>query len=128
MPESHFIPGIKAGPGFHARYFQLKNYDKHAREEYVEKRRGAYTAFVLSKFPHARLLTTSPSFGATALALNLVPVVGLLFNITSTIGAALWASNMEKTRASSYGTGRNVDQPGQSAGDMGTKDEVKVAL
>ncbi|KAF8197407.1 hypothetical protein BJ912DRAFT_846356 [Pholiota molesta] len=103
--------GIKAGPGFHARYFQLKNYDKRAREEYVGKRRGAYTAF-----------------GATALALNLVPVVGLLFNLTSTIGAALWASNLEKTRASSYGTGRKVDQPGQSAGDMGTKDEVKVAL
>ncbi|KAF9475683.1 hypothetical protein BDN70DRAFT_908031 [Pholiota conissans] len=72
--------GKKTGPSFHARYFQLKRYDQVTREEYVEKRRGAYTAF-----------------GATALGLNLVPVVGFLFNITSTIGAALWASNLERT-------------------------------
>ncbi|KDR81388.1 hypothetical protein GALMADRAFT_58777 [Galerina marginata CBS 339.88] len=82
--------GVKAGPRFHARYFQLKNYDSGTRQSFVESRKGAYTAF-----------------GATALALNLVPVVGLLFNITSTIGAALWANQLEKGE-----TGRvdNVDQ------------------
>jgi hypothetical protein len=37
------------------------------------------------------------SFGATALALNLIPVIGLLFNLTSTIGGALWASKLERT-------------------------------
>lgn len=39
------LSGTKAGPLFHARYFQLKNYDNTTREEYVEKRRGAYTAY-----------------------------------------------------------------------------------
>lgn len=36
--------GVKAGPSFHARYFQLKNYDKTTRDSFVESRRGAYTA------------------------------------------------------------------------------------
>jgi hypothetical protein len=38
--------GYKAGPGFHARYFQLKGYDKEKRNAAVAKRRGAYTAYV----------------------------------------------------------------------------------
>ncbi|KAF8906047.1 hypothetical protein CPB84DRAFT_1676129 [Gymnopilus junonius] len=103
--------GIKAGPSFHARYFQLKDYDKTARDAFVESKRGAYTAF-----------------GATALALNLVPGVGLLFNITSTIGAALWANKLEDTEASSAGSGRHVDHVGQSAGDVSVEDKVRVKL
>lgn len=42
--SSFWHTGIKAGPGFHARYFQLKGYDTSNREEFVEKRKGAYTA------------------------------------------------------------------------------------
>lgn len=86
--------GIKAGPGFHARYFQLKGLDKRGREIYVAKRRGAYTAF-----------------GMTALLLNLVPLVGLLFGFTSTVGAALWASDLEKAkRGGAEGTdGKEVE-------------------
>lgn len=73
--------GTRAGPGFHARYFQLKGLDKRGREVFVEKRKGAYT-----------------SFGITALLLNLVPVAGLAFGFTSTVGAALWASDLEKAK------------------------------
>jgi hypothetical protein len=36
--------GFKAGPGHHARYFQLKGYDKEKRQAAISKRRGAYTA------------------------------------------------------------------------------------
>ena len=36
-------------------------------------------------------------FGAAALALNLLPVVGSIFNVASVVGAALWASNIEKS-------------------------------
>ncbi|PPQ78179.1 hypothetical protein CVT25_015512 [Psilocybe cyanescens] len=103
--------GIKAGPGFHSRYFQLKKYDSTTRQSFVESRKGAYTAF-----------------GATALALNLVPVIGLLFNITSTIGAALWANKLEKTGASPEGSGRKVDKVGQSANDIPVKDQYEVRL
>jgi len=85
--------GIKAGPSFHSRYFQLKGWDKSKKDTFVEQRKGAYTAF-----------------GAASLALNLVPFVGLLFGFTSTAGAALWASDMEKQER---GVKIGTDQPSQ---------------
>lgn len=36
--------GLKAGPGFHSRYFQLKGLSKEQRKETIQKRKGAYTA------------------------------------------------------------------------------------
>jgi len=53
--------------------------DKQQAHEFVQQKRTAYTAF-----------------GAVALLLNLIPFVGTLFNITSSVGAALWASKMEQ--------------------------------
>lgn len=35
--------GLKAGPGYHARYFQLKGFDKEKRQAAISKRRGSYT-------------------------------------------------------------------------------------
>jgi len=78
--------GVKSGPSFHARYFQMKGMDAKAREAFVAKRKGAYAAF-----------------GATALGLSLIPIAGLLFGITSTVGAALWASELEKKDGSDAG-------------------------
>ncbi|KZV71543.1 hypothetical protein PENSPDRAFT_650559 [Peniophora sp. CONT] len=70
--------GLKSGPGYHARYFQLKGYDKERRQAAIHKRRGSYTAF-----------------GTMAMALNLVPVVSILFSFTTSVGAALWAADLE---------------------------------
>lgn len=58
----------------------------------MEKNKGAYTAF-----------------GAITLALNLVPIGGLIFGFTSTVGAALWASDLEK------------HEKGQVGGQVGDK-------
>jgi hypothetical protein len=38
---------------------------------------------------------TSASFGIPAVLLELVPVVGIFFCFTNTVGAALWAADME---------------------------------
>ena len=38
--------GIKTGPAFHSRYFQLKNYDRPTRLALIESRKGAYAACV----------------------------------------------------------------------------------
>lgn len=70
--------GFKTGPGYHSRYFQLKGYDKDKRQLAIKKRRGAYTAF-----------------GTTAMVLNLVPIASIFFTFTSSVGAALWASDIE---------------------------------
>lgn len=40
------INGHRAGPGWHARYFQLKGLDRTRRTAFVEKHRPEYTAYV----------------------------------------------------------------------------------
>ncbi|KAI0701501.1 hypothetical protein BC835DRAFT_1264838 [Cytidiella melzeri] len=72
------VNGHRSGPGWHARYFQLKGFNNTQRKDFVEKRRPDYTAF-----------------GVGALAFSFIPIVGLVFTFTNTIGAALWAADME---------------------------------
>ncbi|CAE6501183.1 unnamed protein product [Rhizoctonia solani] len=75
--------GAKSGPGYHARFFQLKKFNEDQRKKWVSERRGAYT-----------------SFGFAALALNLIPFATLVFSCTSAVGAALWAADEEKNQGS----------------------------
>ncbi|GAA5898033.1 Rrt8p [Sporobolomyces salmoneus] len=82
------LNGIKAGPAAHSRYFELKKFSPSQRKQFVEKRRGAYTAF-----------------GATTLLLNLVPLVGPFFSFTSCAGAALWAADIEDQEKGKNGDG-----------------------
>jgi len=70
--------GSREGPGWHARYFQLKGLSKQQRQAFIDSHQPEYTAF-----------------GAATLLLNLVPFVGLVFSFTNTIGAALWAADVE---------------------------------
>jgi len=71
--------GIKAGPGYLSRYFGLKQFTKEQRDSFVHNNHGTLTAF-----------------GATTLALQLIPIVGLGFLFTSSVGAALYASDLER--------------------------------
>lgn len=74
------LQGRKFGPTAHARYFQLKQMKKKKeKEQFIEERKAAYT-----------------SFGIPAVLLELVPVVGIFFCFTNTVGAALWAADMEQ--------------------------------
>ncbi|GAA6049727.1 hypothetical protein JCM3770_004429 [Rhodotorula araucariae] len=84
------LNGRKAGPAAHERYFQLKQFDKRARQAFVEQRTGAYT-----------------SFGAASLLLGLIPVVGPVTAFTSAAGAALWAADIEKRNAGGELGGRD---------------------
>lgn len=96
--------GEKQGPGYHARYFELKGWDKQVREEFVHQRKAEYTAF-----------------GAVGVMLNMVPFIGLVFGLTTTVGAALWASKLETTHESLEGTGRHVSKAGENANDIKIK-------
>jgi hypothetical protein len=40
------VLGAKSGPGYHARYFQLKKFSEEQRKRWVGERRGAYTRYV----------------------------------------------------------------------------------
>jgi hypothetical protein len=66
------------GPNAHARYYQLKGWNTKEKEEWIEKRQAAYTAF-----------------GAPAVLLEMIPLVGIFFSFTNSVGAALWASDLE---------------------------------
>jgi len=73
------LQGRKVGPMAHARYFQLKKMNNRQKEDFIARRKAAYT-----------------SFGVPAVLLEMVPVVGIFFSFTNTVGAALWASDMER--------------------------------
>lgn len=73
------LQGRKFGPTAHARYFQLKQMKKSEREDFIAKRKAAYT-----------------SFGVPAVLLELVPIAGIFFAFTNTVGAALWAADLEQ--------------------------------
>jgi hypothetical protein len=47
---------------------------------------------------------TLHSFGIPAVLLELVPVAGIFFSFTNTVGAALWAADMEQGVQSGEGT------------------------
>lgn len=70
--------GKKAGPTYHNRYFQKKGLGYKEKGEWVRKREPEYFAF-----------------GVAARLLEMVPVVGIFFSATNTVGAALWAARME---------------------------------
>lgn len=82
------LAGIKAGPSFHARYFQLKGLDKPARESFVETRKGPYTAFV-------------PYFSPFSVQIHLTPVLHI-FSTDS--GQWLSHSTLSQLQASSSGS------------------------
>jgi uncharacterized protein involved in cysteine biosynthesis len=71
--------GTKSGPSYHNRYFALKGQSGAQRDSIVAQRRGAYA-----------------SFGVMATALQLIPVVSIFFLCTTTVGAALWAAELER--------------------------------
>lgn len=48
------------------------------------------------------------SFGVPAVLLELVPIAGIFFSFTNTVGAALWAADMEQKRSP---TGENTTAP-----------------
>lgn len=55
------------------------------------------------------------SFGIAAILLELVPVGSILFAFTNTVGAALWAADMEKGNVNEHGTAPNLREQVQKA-------------
>ncbi|KAF7312754.1 hypothetical protein MIND_00290500 [Mycena indigotica] len=75
------VLGRRAGPFHHYRYFKLLGLDERQRNEEARKRRWKYTWF-----------------GMVALLLQLVPVFCMLFLLTTSAGAALWAADLERKK------------------------------
>jgi len=90
----------KFGPAAHARYFQLKGMSKNQKDQWVHERKAEYTGF-----------------GIPAMLLEMIPFVGIFFSFTNTVGAALWAADIEKASASkstrSAATTTNAETPSE---------------
>lgn len=81
VPMFLIITGYRAGPFHHWRYFKLMDFTKRERKDFVKKRQLKYTWF-----------------GTIALLLQLIPVLSMLFLLTTAAGSALWVVKLEKER------------------------------
>ena len=55
------------------------------------------------------------SFGVAAVLLELVPVASILFSFTNTVGAALWAADIEQANVTAEGTAPNLREKADKA-------------
>jgi len=78
-----FLQGRNRGQSVHDRYFQLRNWSASQRSDWLEKHAGPYTAF-----------------GLVATLLEMVPIASIFFTYTNTVGAALWAADIESMNTS----------------------------
>ncbi|KAK4247821.1 hypothetical protein C7999DRAFT_31768 [Corynascus novoguineensis] len=72
------LRGRSRGESVHDRYFQLKGWPSSRRSQWLKDHKGPYTAF-----------------GTVATLLEMVPVASIVFSFTNTVGAALWAADIE---------------------------------
>ncbi|KAE8444647.1 hypothetical protein EG329_014395 [Mollisiaceae sp. DMI_Dod_QoI] len=75
------LTGARGGPLHHHRYFQLRGLTKQEKKAEIRQRRWSYTWF-----------------GTVALCLQLIPVLSMFFLLTTPIGSALWAVNLEEQK------------------------------
>ena len=80
-PVFLILTGYRAGPLQQWRYFKLLKWTKKERNAFLSKRKLRYTWF-----------------GTVALLLQLVPVLSMLFLLTTAAGSALWVVKLEKQR------------------------------
>ncbi|TQV93319.1 protein family CysZ [Cordyceps javanica] len=73
-----FLQGRNRGRSIHERYFQLKKWSNAQKTRWVDTNVGAYT-----------------SFGLVATVLEMIPIASMFFTYTNTVGAALWAADIE---------------------------------
>ncbi|KAI2619710.1 hypothetical protein GGR54DRAFT_640035 [Hypoxylon sp. NC1633] len=73
------LQGRTRAGSVHSRYFQLKGWSSSQQRDWLERHNGPYT-----------------SFGTIATLLEMVPVFSMFFAFTNTVGAALWAADIEQ--------------------------------
>ena len=93
VPLFVFLVGYRLGPLLQWRYFQLKAFDKNERNAFIKRQRASYTIF-----------------GIVSLILQFVPVLSMLFLLTTAAGSAIWASQIETQQKRPSDTDTNEPQ------------------
>ena len=95
--------GHVAGKAAHQRYFQSKRWDARQRAQRLRDHRTAYD-----------------TFGVVAVALQLLPGVGVPLTLTNAVGAALWAAELDaRTAAAGVDADREQQKRVSSSSDEG---------
>ncbi|KAI2464762.1 hypothetical protein F4781DRAFT_411925 [Annulohypoxylon bovei var. microspora] len=74
-----FVQGRSRGNAIHGRYFQLKGWSSSQQRDWLKRHTAPYT-----------------TFGTIATLLEMIPVISMFFAFTNTVGAALWAADIEQ--------------------------------
>lgn len=94
------LTGYRAGPFHHWRYYTLLGFSKRERKAYIKRKQLKYTWF-----------------GTSALLLQLVPVLSMLFLLTTATGSALWVVKLEEVRRAQQGAGDHGNNDDNDADD-----------
>lgn len=73
------LQGRSRGRIVHGRYFQLKKWSAAQQQAWLDEHTAPYS-----------------SFGVVATLLEMIPFANIVFSFTNTVGAALWAADIEK--------------------------------
>ncbi|KAF2858880.1 hypothetical protein K470DRAFT_220261 [Piedraia hortae CBS 480.64] len=80
IPLFLLVTGYRAGPLLNWRYFKLKGFDRKQRKQFIKQKQRRWEYMW---------------FGTVYMALQLTPVVQMLFLLTSAAGSALWSVHIE---------------------------------
>ncbi|KAI0975778.1 hypothetical protein F4678DRAFT_418478 [Xylaria arbuscula] len=93
------LQGRTRGKQVHGRYFQLKGWSSAQQRDWLEKHNAPYT-----------------TFGTVATLLEMIPIASTFFAFTNTVGAALWAADIEqKSTKMVTGTAPNLRESAKKA-------------
>ncbi|KAI9904121.1 hypothetical protein N3K66_000650 [Trichothecium roseum] len=89
-----FIQARGRGKRVHDRYFQLKKMSNSQKQDWIARHTGPYTAF-----------------GLLATLLEMVPLASMFFTYTNTVGAALWAADIEEKNGMTDSSAPTLNEP-----------------
>ncbi|KAI2634689.1 hypothetical protein GGS26DRAFT_550957 [Hypomontagnella submonticulosa] len=93
------LQGRTRGTAVHGRYFQLKGWSSSQQRDWLESHAAPYT-----------------TFGTIATLLEMIPVLSMFFAFTNTVGAALWAADLEQRNTQmTQGTAPNLRESAKKA-------------
>ncbi|KAI1403119.1 hypothetical protein F4819DRAFT_484907 [Hypoxylon fuscum] len=93
------LQGRTRGSSVHGRYFQLKGWSSSQQQDWLERHTGPYA-----------------TFGVLATLLEMIPVLSMFFVFTNTVGAALWAADIEQRNTQmTQGTAPNLRESAKKA-------------
>ncbi|USW56221.1 hypothetical protein Slin15195_G095400 [Septoria linicola] len=95
VPLFLILTGYRAGPLMHWRYYQLKDFTKKERKQFIQTKSRKWEFMW---------------FGTVHITLQLIPILAMFFLLTTAAGAALWSVHLEQRMQESQPI-EDIDEP-----------------